>query len=89
MIFLYENGILYIRFYRGCAMAVSYNKLWKLLIDKNMSKTDLRLKADIGTATLAKLGKNQPVSMDVLMRICRVLSCNIADVMDILPSEDK
>lgn len=70
-------------------MAVSYNKLWKLLIDKNMSKTDLRLKADIGTATLAKLGKNQLVSMDVLMRICRVLSCNIADVMDILPSEDK
>ncbi len=70
-------------------MAVSYNKLWKLLIDKNMSKTDLRLKADIGTATLAKLGKNQPVSMDVLVRICRVLLCNIADVMDILPSEDK
>lgn len=69
-------------------MAVSYNKLWKLLIDKNMSKTDLRLKADIGTATLAKLGKNQPVSMDVMMRICRVLSCNIADVMDILPMEE-
>ena len=69
-------------------MAVSYNKLWKLLIDKNMSKTDLRLKADIGTATLAKLCKNQPVSMYVLMRICRVLSCNIADVMDILPTEE-
>ena len=69
-------------------MAVSYRKLWKLLIDKNMSKTDLRLNADIGTATLAKLGKNQPVSMDVMMRICRVLSCNIADVMDILPTEE-
>ena len=89
MIFLCKNGILYIKIYRDYTMAVSYNKLWKLLIDKNMSKTDLRLKADIGTATLAKLGKNQPVSMDVLMRICRVLSCNIADVMDILPSEDK
>lgn len=70
-------------------MAVSYNKLWKLLIDKNMSKTDLRLRADIGTATLAKLGKNHPVSMDVLIRICEVLSCNISEVMDILPMEDK
>lgn len=69
-------------------MAVSYNKLWKLLIDKNMSKTDLRLKADIGTATLAKLGKNQTVSMDVLMRICEVLSCNISDIVDIIPAED-
>jgi putative transcriptional regulator len=68
-------------------MAVSYNKLWKLLVDKNMNKTDLRVKADIGTATLAKLGKNQPVSMDVMMKICGVLNCNIADVMDIIPTE--
>lgn len=69
-------------------MAVSYNKLWKLLIDKNMTKTDLRLKADIGTATLAKLGKNKTVSMDVLVRICEVLCCNISDIVDILPVED-
>ena len=68
-------------------MAVSYSKLWKLLIDKNMNKTDLRIKADIGTATLAKLGKNQPVSMDVIMKICSVLECNIADVMDVIPME--
>lgn len=68
-------------------MAVSYSKLWKLLIDKNMNKTDLRLKADIGTATLAKLGKNKPVSMDVIMKICAVLECNIADVMDVIPEE--
>jgi DNA-binding Xre family transcriptional regulator len=64
-------------------MAISYNKLWKLLIDKNMKKTELRLKADIGTSTLAKLGKGQPVSMEVMMRICGVLNCNISDVMDI------
>lgn len=70
-------------------MAVSYNKLWKLLIDKKMNKTELRLKADIGTATLAKLGKDQPVSMEVMMRICSVLECNISDVMDIIPMEDK
>lgn len=68
-------------------MAVSYSKLWKLLIDRNMNKTDLRLKADIGTATLAKLGKNQPVSMDVIMKICSVLECNIADIMDVIPME--
>lgn len=66
-------------------MAISYNKLWKQLIDKNMTKTDLRLKADIGTATLAKLGKNEQVSMDVLLRICNVLNCNISDIMDVLP----
>ncbi len=69
-------------------MAVNYNKLWKLLIDNNMNKTDLRIKADIGTATLAKLGKNQPVSMDVMLRICAVFSCNIADVMDVVPEEN-
>ena len=69
-------------------MAISYNKLWKLLIDNNMNKTDLRVKADIGTATLAKLGKNQPVSMDVMLRICAVFSCNIADVMDVIPEEN-
>ena len=70
-------------------MKVSYNKLWKLLVDRKMNKTALRIKADIGTATLAKLGKNQPVSMDVLMKICCVLNCNIADVMDIVPTEEK
>lgn len=66
-------------------MAISYNKLWKQLIDRNMTKTELRLKADIGTATLAKLGKNEQVSMDVLLRICNVLKCNISEVMDVLP----
>ena len=50
-------------------MSISYNKLWKKLIDNGMTKTELRLKADIGTSTLAKLGKNEQVSMDVLLRI--------------------
>ena len=63
-------------------MAVSYNKLWKLLIDKGMTKTDLRLAANISTTTLAKLGKNETVSMDVMLRICKVLDCNIGDIMD-------
>lgn len=63
-------------------MAVSYNKLWKLLIDKQMTKTDLRLAADISTTTLAKLGKNETVSMEVMLRICNVLDCNVGDIMD-------
>lgn len=64
-------------------MAISYNKLWKQLIDKNMTKTELRLKADIGTATLAKLGKNEQVSLDVLMRICEILDCDISEIMEL------
>lgn len=65
-------------------MAVSYNKLWKLLIDKGMTKTELRLKSDMATTTLAKLGKNEPISMDVLLRICKVLDCDFSDVMEVI-----
>ena len=64
-------------------MAISYNKLWKLLIDKNMTKTQFRIKADIGTSTLAKLGKNEQVSMDVLLKICKSLQCDISDIMEV------
>ncbi len=63
-------------------MAVSYDKLWKLLIDKRMNKTELRLKTDMSTSTLAKMGKNETVSMDVMLRICKVLDCNVGDIMD-------
>jgi DNA-binding Xre family transcriptional regulator len=70
-------------------MAVSYNKLWKLLIDKGLTKTELRLKAELGTTTLARLGKAQSVSMDVMLRICAVLNCNISDVMDFVPTDKK
>ena len=66
-------------------MPVSYNKLWKLLIDKNMKRTDLRTAAKISTGTLAKLGKNEGVSTDVLVRICRALECDIGDIMEVLP----
>ena len=64
-------------------MAISYKKLWKMLIDRNMSKTELRIKADFGTATLAKLGKDERVSMDVLLRICAVLNCGIEDIIEV------
>ena len=65
-------------------MAISYNRLWKLLIDKKMTKTELRLAADISTTTLAKLGKDETVSMDVMLRICKVLNCGIEDVIEII-----
>lgn len=68
-------------------MKLSYNKLWKLLIDKGMTKTEMRLKADISTTTLAKLGKNETVSMEVLLKICKVLNCNMGDIMDVINEE--
>ena len=68
-------------------MTLSYNKLWKLLIDKGMTKTEMRLKADISTTTLAKLGKNETVSMEVLLKICKVLNCNVGDIMDVINEE--
>lgn len=70
-------------------MALSYNKLWKLLIDKGMTKTEMRLKADISTTTLAKMGKNETVSMEVLLRICKVLKCDISDIIEITDKEGK
>lgn len=69
-------------------MAVSYNKLWKLLIDKRMTKTKMRIQADIFTITLAKLGKNETVSMDVLLKIRKLLDCNVGDIMDVVNEED-
>ena len=68
-------------------MTVNYNKLWKLLIDKGMTKTQMRLQADISTTTLAKLGKNETVSMDVLLKICKLLDCNVGDIMDVINEE--
>lgn len=65
-------------------MAISYNKLWKLLIDNHMKKKDLKEKAELSTATMAKLGKNESVSLDVLVRICKVLNCEIGDVVEVV-----
>jgi len=70
-------------------MTVSYNKLWKLLIDKKMKKTELMEAAGIGTSTLSKLGKDQYVSMDVLVKICKVLDCNIGDIVEIDKGSEK
>lgn len=68
-------------------MSVSYKKLWKLLIDRDMKKKDLRELSGISTASMAKLGKNQNVTTDVLVKVCHALKCDVADVMEILPDE--
>lgn len=62
-------------------MSISYNGLWKMLIDKKMYKKDLARKLNISSATMAKMGKGEIVSMDVLMRICKFLNCDIGDIM--------
>ncbi len=69
-------------------MAISYNKLWKLLIDKGMTKTQLREKANISTVTLAKLGKNETVSMDILLRICKELDCEFDEIIEVTKDEN-
>lgn len=65
-------------------MAFSYSKLWKLLIDKKMLKKDLLTLTNINSSTMAKLGKDLPVSMEVLERICLALECNIGDIVDVI-----
>jgi DNA (cytosine-5)-methyltransferase 1 len=66
-------------------MAVSYNKLWKLLIDRGMSKTQLIKQAKISTNAMAHLGKNEDVRVDVLVRICGTLGVTMDDIMEIIP----
>ena len=69
-------------------MDVCYNKLFKLLIDKSMRKTEFGKAVDISQGTLAKLSKNETVSMDVIIRICRTLNCTVDDIKDIVPSPE-
>ncbi len=66
-------------------LSVSYNKLWKLLVDKKMSKADLRRAAEISPNTMTKLRRDEEVSMSVLKRICEYLECNIGDICDFIP----
>lgn len=68
-------------------MAVNYTRLWKLLLDKNIKKSELREKAGIGTTTLAKLGRNENVSLNVLEAICSTLGCRIEDIMEFIPDK--
>ncbi len=66
-------------------MAVCYNKLWKLLIDKKMTKTQLSQKAKVSTNAIAKMGRDEDVRVEVLVKICGVLGCTLDDIMEIIP----
>ena len=68
-------------------MEISYNKLWKLLIDKGMNKTGFSTNAHLSSGTMAKLGKNENVNTEILEKICRALDCDISDIMEM--TEDK
>ena len=70
-------------------MEVSYKKLWKLLIDKDMKKKDLQIEAGISWASVTKMSKGETVSMDVLMKVCKALDCNIGDIVDLIPTESE
>lgn len=69
-------------------MAVSYKKLWKLLIDKDMKKKDLRMATGITTTALAKLGRNENVNTEILVKICKALECDISDIMEIVNCDE-
>lgn len=70
-------------------MAVSYNKLWKLLIDKKMKRTEMQRLAGISGNVLSRMGKDEYVSMESIEKICTLLRCDIGDVMEIIPSEGR
>ena len=68
-------------------MGMSYNRLWKLLIDKKMKKSELRKRAGISSSSLAKLSKDENVTTEVLAKICKELQCNVADIMEYVPEK--
>ena len=70
-------------------VSVSYNKLWKLMIDKNINKTRLRQEAGISSNAMSKLGRNESVRVDVLVKICNHLGCTMDDIMEIIPNSEE
>lgn len=68
-------------------MVISYKKLWKLLIDKDMKKKDLQMIAGISSASVTKLGKNENVNTEILQKICTALNCDISDIMEMIPGD--
>ena len=69
-------------------MTTSYKKLWHMLIEKDMTKQDLRAKSGISTASLAKLGKGENITTDVLVKICKAMECDIGDIMEVINDDD-
>lgn len=70
-------------------MKITYKKLWKLLIDMDLMKKDLAEKAGISSASIAKLGKNENVNTEIILKICTALQCDVSDIMEITPDNEK
>ena len=68
-------------------LVISYKKLWKLLIDKDMKKKDLQKLAGISSASITKLGKNENINTDILQKVCTALECDISDIMEMVPDK--
>jgi DNA-binding Xre family transcriptional regulator len=73
---------------RGDKMSVSYKRLWKILIDKDMKKKDLQIQSGVSWGVISKLSKNETVNMESLIKICRLLNCTVDEVMEILPDKE-
>ena len=88
---MYANrGILYLYTnLRRFPMAISYNKLWKLLIDRGLKKTELVKLSGITSNAMAKMGRNESVQVDTLGKVCAALGCNVDDIMEFVPDETK
>ena len=69
-------------------MKISYKKLWKLLIDREMMKKELAEQAGISAASIAKLGKNENVNTEILLKICTALKCDVSDIMEVVPDKE-
>lgn len=69
-------------------MRISYNKLWKMLIDKGMKKSDLKESAGISSASIAKLGKGENITTDVLIKICEAMNCHLEDIMETIQDDE-
>ena len=69
-------------------MRISYNKLWKMLIDKGMKKNDLKEQAGISSASIAKLGKGENITTDVLIKICESMNCHLEDIMETIQDDE-
>ena len=70
-------------------MKVSYKKLWKMLIDRDMKKKDLQAATGISWASITKLSKNENVSMEILMKVCKAMECDIGDIMELIPTDEE
>ena len=69
-------------------MTISYKKLWKLLIDKDMKKQDLQARAQLSSSTVAKLTRGENVNTAILLKICSALGCDVADIMEVIPTKE-